>query len=116
MEKAVHQRLAPALPDDLGTEDDVAQRAGLPVRKLVTAVEREREDVRRLVDTEVLALERAHLVARDPRDAELAVGYSFSRDDPDGERLRRGAVDRYAASVVGLDRDHRRRAVPVSSA
>src|SRR5829696_9367585 len=50
VQQPVHERPPPLLADDVGTEDDVAELARHRVGQRVTAVDREREDVRRLVD------------------------------------------------------------------
>ena len=117
VQQPVHERRPPLLADDLRAEDDVAERARHPVGQLVPPVDREGEHVGRLVDAEVVALQRAHLVGPGEREPELAVLDPLGGEDAprqlDGGRL----VDLGAAPVLDLDRDgHRFRAVPVSSA
>ncbi len=103
-----------------GAEDDVSERARLPLREVVAPVEREREHVGRLVDSEMLALELAHLLSTYERDAELAVRDAFGGKHAPGEIRCLRLGDLRPASVLRLDRDHvephRLRAVPVSSA
>src|SRR5581483_8029366 len=114
----VRQRLAPTLADDLRAEDDVAEHAGRPGGHLAAAVDREREHVGRLVDSEVIALQRPHLLAGDEREAELAVVDSLGPEHAPGQLDRGGLVDLDAAPILDLDRQHaqRLRSVPVSSA
>ena len=119
VQEPVHERRPPRLPDDLRAEDDVAERPRHPRRQLLPPVDREGEDVGRLVDPEVVALQRPHLVGPGEREPELAVLDALAREDAarqlDGGRL----VDLGAAPVLDLDDDHARhflRAVPVSSA
>ena len=112
----MNQRPAPFVTDDLRAEHDVPEGPRNAFGHLVSSVEREGEDVRRLVDPEVLVLQRSHLVGVDERDPELAVVDAFRREDCPGELFRSELVDRRAAAVRRLDEDHRRRAVPVSSA
>jgi hypothetical protein len=116
MQDAVHERRTPLVADHLRAEDDVTDRARHALGHLVAPVERKREHVRRLVDPEVLVLQCAHLVGADEGDPELAVVDALLGEDGAGELLRGTFVDRRAAAVRGLDEDHRRRAVPVSSA
>ena len=116
VEEPVNERSAPFVADDLRAEHDVSEGPRNAIGQLVSSVEREREDVRRLVDPEVLVLQRSHLVGVDERDPELAVVDAFRREDRPGELFRSELVDRDAAAVRRLDEDHRRRAVPVSSA
>ena len=73
VQQAVDERRAPRVADDVRAEHDVAERARDAGRHLVAAVEREREHVRRLVDAEVLALQRADFLGRDELEAELTV-------------------------------------------
>src|SRR4029079_17673221 len=117
MEQPVDERPAPLLADHLRAEDDVTERSRLPVRQRRRAVDRERQDVRRLVDAEVLPLECTHLGRADERDPELAVRHPFGRAHVAGERDRTFVVHGDAASVRDLDLEHQRcRAEPVSSA
>ena len=103
----MHERRAPRVADDLRAEDDVAELPRHAVRQLVAAVDREREHVRRLVDAEVLPLERPDLVGPDERDAELA-----PVDALGGEHASARARPRPPASTstplrfVDLDRHH----------
>ena len=108
---------APLVADDVRAEHDVAERTRLAGRERLEPVDREGEDVGRLVDPEVLALQRAHLVRRDERDPELAVLDSLAGEHLPGERHGARLVDDRGAPVRDLDLDHhRRRADPVSSA
>ena len=59
-------------PTTCGQRTTSPSARGTPVRQRVAAVDREREHVGRLVDPEVLALQRAHLVRADEREPELA--------------------------------------------
>ncbi len=65
VQQPVHERRPPGLADDLRAEDRVAELARQPSAQRVAAVDREREHVGRLVDPEVLALQRADLVRPD---------------------------------------------------
>src|SRR5579862_6427046 len=107
----MRERLAPALADHVRTEHDISERAREPVRQLVAAVDRKGEDVGGLVDAEMIALERAHLVGSDEREPQLPVRDPLGAQDACGELDRRCLVD--------LDREQARqrlRSVPVSSA
>ena len=117
----MRQRRPPGVADHLRAEDDVAERARHSLRELVAPVDREREHVGRLVDPEVLALQRADLLRPDEREPELAVldplGAQHAAGELDGGPL----VHLDTASVVDLDgqhghRDYLLRSVPVSSA
>ena len=84
---------------------------------ILATVEREGEDVRRLVDAKVVALERADLVRSGKREPELALLDPLRREHPPRQLDRRDFVDSGAAPVLDLDgHAHRFRAVPVSSA
>jgi hypothetical protein len=78
MQEAVDERTAPVRSDHLRAQDDVAQRPGDSCGQLLPAVKRERKDVRRLVDAEMIALQVPHLVRPDERDAELAVRHTLA--------------------------------------
>src|SRR5215469_5506978 len=99
----------PLVPDHLRADDDVAEGARHPLRNRVAAVDREREDVGHLVDRQMLALQRAHLLFVDERNPELAVVHAFGAEHPARQLHRRRLVDLDAASVVDLDGDHRPR-------
>ena len=119
VEQAVGQRRPPGVADDGRAEHDIAERARKALGQLVAAVDREREDVGRLVDPEVLALQGPHLVGPDEREPELAVLDPLGAQHAAGELDRGALVHRLAASVVDLDGQHRStvlRSVPVSSA
>jgi hypothetical protein len=104
----VDERPAPVLADDLGAEDDVAERARLTRRQRLEPVDRERENVRRLVDAQVLALERLHLAGTHEGDPQLARGDPLPCEhlarEGDGARL----VDDGGAPVRDLHVDHQR--------
>ena len=92
---------------------------GIPSGSSSTTVDREREHVGRLVDAEVVALQRAHLVGPDERQPELAVVDALRTQHRASVLDRSALVDRDTAPVVDLDGDHGAyllRAVPVSSA
>src|SRR5438477_7386087 len=107
MQEAVRQRPAPLVTDDLGADHDVAERARHALGKLLAAVDREREHVRHLVELEMLALERAHLVLTDEGDSQLAVGHTLRAQHLPRELDRGGLVDLHPAPVRHLDGDHR---------
>jgi hypothetical protein len=73
VQHAVHERPPPLVADDLRADGDVAERARDPLGQRLAAVEREREDVGRLVDPEVVALQLAALLRPDECEADLAV-------------------------------------------
>src|SRR3954468_1587034 len=106
MQQPVRERPPPVVADDLGTENDIAERTRYAFRNLVAAVDREREDVGRLVDPEVVTLQAAHLVGADERDAELPRVDAFGAEDAAGELDRRSVVDLHPASILDVDRDH----------
>jgi hypothetical protein len=113
----VDERSPPFRTYDLRADDRVAELAREPVRHLVALVDREREGVRGLVDSEVLSLQPLDLIGLDEVDAELTVVDAFGGEHLPGKRDRPLLVDLLPASVVDLDRDHQRlRCVPVSSA
>src|SRR6187200_956488 len=116
MEQPVHERPVLLVADHLRAEDDVPERTRLALRQGRRAVDREREDVGRLVDPEVLPLEGAHLFRVDERDPQLAVRHALRREHVAGKLDRTFVVDGDAASVRDLDLEHQRcRAEPVSS-
>ena len=84
--------------------------------QLVTPVDRKREDVRRFVDPDVLALERTALVDRHEEKSDLGILDPLGREHAPSELGRRLGVDLLPAPVRDLDGDHRFRCVPVSSA
>ena len=102
----VHERPPPLLTDDRGADDDVAERPRDAFRQLVEAVDREREHVGRLVDAEVLGLERADLVGADERDPQLGVRHALGGERVTREGDRSGGVHFDAAPVRDLDFDH----------
>ena len=102
----VHERPPPLVADDLRADDDVAERPRDAFGQLVEAVDREREHVRRLVDAEVLGLERADLVGTDERDPELAVRHALGGERVTREGDRSACVHFDAAAVLDLDLDH----------
>ena len=106
VEKAVRERRAPGVADDLRAEDDVAELAGNAGGERVAAVDREREHVGRLVDAQVLALQRAALVRADERDPELAVLDPLGCEHAAGVVGGGSGVDLEAAPVGDLDLDH----------
>ena len=90
---------------------------GTPSSASSAPVEREREDVGRLVDSEMLALQPPDLLRRDECEPELAVLDALGGEHPPRELDRAGFVDLHPAPVLDLDRDtHRVRSRPVSSA
>src|SRR5579872_2446391 len=115
VQDGVNERRAPLRPDDLRADDDVAELARQPVGQLVERIERKRERVGRLVDAEVLALQRLALLRADEREPELARVDAFGSEDAADQLDRAGLVDLHARPVLDLDLDHRRRSVPVSS-
>ena len=121
VQQAVHERRSPRVPDHRRAEDDIPERARHALRQLVPSVEREREDVGLLVETEVLTLELPHLVRAHERDAQLALAHALVLEHAPRKRDGLVLADLEPAAVLDLDRDHRRapqrlRAVPVSSA
>src|SRR5579862_5906358 len=118
MQQAVRQRLAPARTDDLRTEHDIAQCARQTAGELFAPVDRKRQDVGRLVDAEMVALQRLHLFGTDEGKPELAVFDSLGAKHPPGKLDRSRLVYLDPAPVCDLDREHaqRLRSVPVSSA
>src|SRR4029450_3729604 len=67
----MHEGRPPRVPDDLWAKHRVSELARKARRELVAGVDREREHVSHLVDPQVLALERPHLVRRDEVEPEL---------------------------------------------
>src|SRR5439155_24216657 len=118
VEERVHERLPPGRADDLGTDDRVAQLAWQAGRKLLAPVDRKGQDIGRLVQPEVFALQLAHLVRPDEDETEIAFVYSLGRQYPAREVGRFLFLDLRPAAVCDLDGDHAylRRCVPVSSA
>src|SRR5947207_1974674 len=111
----VHQRPAPVVAGHLRADDDVAELARQSFRQVVERVHRERERVRRLVDPEMLELQRSALLRSDEDEAELARLDPLRREHAARELAGALLVDRDARAVVHLDLDHRLRAVPVCS-
>ena len=72
MQNGVDERALPLFSNDLRAHHDVAELARQPVGQIVERVERERERVRRLVDLEMLELERAALLGADEHEPEVA--------------------------------------------
>ena len=99
MEQRMDERLPPVRADDVRADDDVAELARQAVRQLVEAVEREGERVGRLVDAEVLALQRAALLRPDEREPELAGVYSTYAADTPQIYL---DIDRDKAQILGV--------------
>src|SRR5918995_4300956 len=116
MEETVDERPAPLGLDDLGAEDDVAELARHTVGELVPPVDRKGEDVGRLVDPEVPALQLPHSLGALERNAEIALLHALRRQHAAADVGDGGLVHGQAASVFELDPDHRRRCVPVCSA
>src|SRR5262249_16779986 len=71
MQHCVDERRTPCVADDLRAHDDVAELARQTLGQVVERVDRERQRVGRLVDPEMLLLERAALVRTDEYEAEL---------------------------------------------
>ena len=111
----MHERRAPLLPHHLRTHDEIAELARQLRRQLVEPVERERERVGRLVDAEMLELQRAALVRLDEHEPELARLDALAAEHAAQELDRPRLVDSDTGAVVDLDLDHRLRCVPVCS-
>src|SRR5450759_6015229 len=109
MQEPVRERPAPLTSHHFRTDNDVAELARKSFRQLAQPVDWEREHVGYLVDRQMLALERADLLARHEAEPELALLDALPFEHRPGERDDRLFVDRGAASVVDLDLDHRRR-------
>ena len=107
VQEPVHERLPPRVAHDLRADDEIAERARQPVRQLLAPVEREREHVRRLVDPEVLLLQRPALVRGNEREPELALLDPLGGENALCELDRGGLVDLRPAPVLDLDSDHR---------
>src|SRR5436305_2822602 len=119
MQQCMHERAAPGVADNVGTDDDVAELARKARRQVVAAVDRKRERIRRLVDAEMIALQCADLLGIDERQAELAFFDSLRFEHVTCERDRCVDVGFRGGSIDDLDVDHAhhlRRCVPVSSA
>src|SRR5215210_5860711 len=116
VEQPVDERALPGRADHLGTQHHVAELTGHGGRKLLAAVDREREHIRRLVDSEVVSLQRPDLAGSDERKAEIARVDALGRERAAAQGEGALLVDRHAAPVLELDLDHERRSVPVSSA
>src|SRR6476646_11216632 len=80
MQETMHERLPPGLAGDLRAENRVAELAWHPFRQALAAVDRKREHVGRLVDIQMLALQRADLVRADEQQAELSLLDPFGRE------------------------------------
>src|SRR5690349_50917 len=107
MEQCMHERGAPCLADHLRADDDVAELARQPLRERLARVDREGERIRRLVDPEVLGLQRAALLRADECDAELAGVDTLARQDAPRQLAHGRLVDADARAIVELDLDHR---------
>ena len=101
----------PTLPH-LRADDGVPELARQAGRQLVTRVDREREDIGRLVHAEVLGLQLAHLLRPNERHAELSRVYAFAREHVVHELAHGHFVHVDAAAVSDLDLDHGRRRAP----
>ena len=77
---------ASASPDDLRAQDDVAERARQARGQLVAAVDREREDVRRLVDPRCSRFSARISSGADEREPELAGVDPLCGEHAPGER------------------------------
>src|SRR5262249_15610354 len=110
------ERAAPLCTHDLWADDDVAQLARHAVGNFTKPVDGEGERVGRLVDAEVLPLQRSALVRPDEGESQFTCGHPFSGEHRLREPDRRGLVDLSAGTVRDLDLDHRLRCVPVCSA
>src|SRR5262245_65589135 len=101
------ERRSPRVAGHLRAEHDVAERARDALGQLVEPVEREREPVRLLVDSEMVALQLTDLVPPDPGDPELALANPFGLEHPACPLGGRLLVDLRAAAIRRLDRDQR---------
>src|SRR3954471_17417153 len=115
MQYRVHERRVPGVADHRRTEDDVAELPRETGRQVVASVDRKRERVGRLVDTEVLAFERTALVRSDEREPDLALVDSFRGEDRANDRGRLVGVELGAASIEDLNVDHRPLLPPLRS-
>src|SRR5579862_7305621 len=106
MEQRVDERLLPLVADHVRADDDVAELPRQAVRNLVEPVHREREGIGRLVDAEMLALQRAALLRPDERKPELARLDTLAREDAPSKVHRTRLVDLLAGAVVDVDVDH----------
>src|SRR5439155_9743350 len=116
VQQRVHERSAPLVADDARTEDDVAELARHAVRHRAEPIDREGASVGRLVNSQVLPLQRAALVRPDEGESQLARRHALSREHRLHELDRSGLVHRPARAVDEFDLDHRLRRVPVCSA
>src|SRR5262245_31205544 len=88
MQESVDERRPPSFPDDLRADDDVAELSRHALGQILTSVDREGKDVGRLLDPQVLELQRAHFRRGGEGDPEIAVGNALRVEDVAGERLR----------------------------
>src|SRR5688500_6488256 len=109
MEESMHERLAPGSSDHLGAEHDVAELARKAVGQVTALVDRKREDIGCLVDTEMLAFEQADFVRTHKGEAEIPLGNSLGSQHPARQGSGLVLVNRQAAAVLELDPDHLRR-------
>src|SRR5215208_3228278 len=107
VQQPVHERASPLVAGDVRAHDDITELPRQTLRERLATVEREREDVRGLVDAEVLALQRPALRRPDEGDAELTRSDTLLRKHAAGQLDGSALVDLAAAAVLDLDRDHR---------
>ena len=91
----MHERSAPRVADDLRADHDVSERTRHTLGDLLPPVEREREDIRRLVDAEVITLQRTDLLRAGEREAGLTPSI------PSAPSTRRASSTAAASSTVG---------------
>jgi len=102
----VDQRLAPVVADDVGADDEIADVPRHAVRKGLTPVDREGQNVRNLVHSEVLALELARLLREHEDETDLTLVDPLRGQHLAHELDRRLFVDGGPAAVRHLDLDH----------
>src|SRR6266540_2597136 len=116
MEQPVHEWATPLVADNVGAQHHVTKRARNARRQLVAAVDRKREHIRRLINSEVLSLQHTHLLRRHERQPQLTLEDALGREHLVRQRCRGIDVDCAPAAIRDLDGDHQRaRCVPVSS-
>src|SRR5439155_19798633 len=102
-----------------GAGNGIAELAGDSHGQALAAVDREREHVGGLIDSEVVALQHPDLLGADEDEAELPLLDALGGQHRAGKRGRSFLVHLDTAAIRYFDRDHASyllRSVPVSSA
>src|SRR5438105_2779726 len=103
----MNKRPAPRSADHIRADDDIAELARYTRGEVVAAIDRKRERIRRLVDAEILPLQRADLLGADECQSELAFVDPLAGQHLARERDRSFELGLCAAAVDDLDVDHR---------